>query len=58
MANAWAIDKPWTYMEVEHAQGPCTTNLYSANTGVVGHGSKARAYSGVPAQTLLGEMSY
>ena len=42
------------------AQGPCTTNLYPANTGVVGHGSEVRegmvwrwgegkVYSGVPA---------
>ena len=48
--------------------GPGTTNLYSANTRVVGHGSKVRegmvwwwgegkVYSGVPAQTLLREMS-
>ena len=33
MANAWAADKFWTYIEVEHAQGPDTTRLYLANTG-------------------------
>ena len=49
--------------------GPGTTNLYSANTRVVGHGSKVRestawrwgegkSYSGVPTQILLGVMSY
>ena len=53
---------------MEHAQGPGTTNLYLANTGVVGHGSEVRegmvwrwgegkAYSRVLAQILLGEMS-
>ena len=56
-------------MEVEHMSSLGTTNLNPANTRVVGHGSEARkgmvwrwgegeAYSGVPAQTLLGEMSY
>ena len=29
-------------MEVEHIQGSSTTNLYPANTGMVGHGSKIR----------------
>ena len=29
-------------MEVEHAQGSGTTNLYPTNTGMVGHGSKVR----------------
>ena len=29
-------------MEVEHAQGLGTTNLYSANIGVVGHKSEVR----------------
>ena len=29
-------------MEVEHTQGSGTTNLYPANIGVVGHGSKVR----------------
>ena len=24
MANVWAADKPWTHMEVEHAQGSGT----------------------------------
>ena len=53
---------------MEHAQGPGATNLYLANTGVVGHGSEVRegmvwrwgegkAYSRVLAQILLGEMS-
>ena len=57
-----------TYTEVEYAQGLSITNLYPANTGVVGHGSKVRkgvvwwwgegkAYSGVPIQILLGVMS-
>ena len=52
---------------MEHAQGLGNTNLYLANTGVVGHGSEVKegmvwrwgeggAYSGVPTQTLLGEM--
>ena len=56
-------------MEVKHAQGPGTTNLYPTNTRVVGHGSEVKkgkvwwwgegkAYSRVLAQTLLGEMSY
>ena len=54
---------------MEHAQGSGTTNLYPANTGVVGHRSEVRegmvwwwgegkAYSRVLAQILLGEMSY
>jgi len=29
-------------MEVEHTQGSGTTNLYSANTTVVGHRSEVR----------------
>ena len=56
------------YTEVEHAQDSSTTNLYPANIGVVGHGLEVRegmvwrygegkAYSRVPVQTLLGEMS-
>ena len=56
-------------MEVKHAQDLSTTNLYLANTEVVGYGSKVRegmvwwwgegrVYFGVSAQTLLGEMSY
>ena len=55
-------------MEVEHAQISGTTNLYLVNIGVVGHGpevkegvvwqwGEGKAYSGVPAQTLLDEMS-
>ena len=36
------MDKLWTYIEVEHAQGLGTTNLYLTNTGVVGHGSEVR----------------
>ena len=54
--------------ELEHAQGLNTTNLYPANTGVVGHGSEVRrgmvwwweeekAYYGVPAQIILRVMS-
>ena len=54
---------------MEHAQGPGTTNLYPANTGMLGHRSKVRegmvwrwgeekAYSGVLAQIILGEMFY
>ena len=57
-----------TYTEVEHTQGPSITNLFPANTGVVGHRSKVKegmvwrlgegkAYSGVPAQILLRVMS-
>ena len=42
MANAWAADKLWTYTEVEHVQGSSTTNLYPANTGVMGYGSKVK----------------
>ena len=42
MANAWATEKLWTHTEVEHAQGSGITNLYLANTKVVGHGSKVR----------------
>ena len=68
MANAWAANKLWTYTEVEHTQGSSPTNLYPSNTGVMGHRSEVRegmiwrwgeggAYSGVLAQTLLGEMS-
>ena len=48
-------------------KGLGTTNLYPANTRVVGHGSEVRegivwrwgegkAYSGVPTQILLGKM--
>ena len=55
-------------MEMEHAQGSGTTNLSPTNIGVEGHRSEVRedtvwrwgeggAYYGVPAQTLLGEMS-
>ena len=54
---------------MEHAQGSSTTNMYPANIGMVGHGPEVRegmvrqwgqggAYSGVPIQTLWGEMSY
>ena len=42
MANAWITDKPWTHMEVEHAQDLGITHLYLTNTGAVGHGSKVR----------------
>ena len=42
MANAWAANKPYTHMEVEHTQDSGTTNLYPTNTGVVGHGPKVR----------------
>ena len=38
MANTWVADKLWTHIEVENAQDSDTTNLYPANTGVVGHG--------------------
>ena len=49
-------------------QGLGTTNMYSANTGVVGHGLEVRegmvwrwgegkAYFGVPTHILLGMMS-
>ena len=55
-------------LEVEHAQGPGTTNLYLANTRVVGYGSEVRkgmvwwwgegkAYSRIPAHILLRVMS-
>ena len=68
MANASAANKLWTYTEVEQAQAPGTTNLYPANTGVVGHESEVRegmvwwwgegkAYSKVPAHILLGMIS-
>ena len=51
-------------MEVEHEQGLGTTNLYPANTGMVGYESKVRegvvwrwgkgeTYSGVLTQNLL-----
>ena len=42
MANARLADKLWTYTEVELALGPGTTNLFPANTEVVGHGSEVR----------------
>ena len=56
-------------MEVEHAQGLNTTNLYLTNTRVVGHELEVRegmvwwwgegkTYSRVPTQILLREMSY
>ena len=56
-------------MRVKHTQELGSTNLYPAITRVVGHGSKVRegmvwqwekgkAYSEVPAQALLEEMSY
>ena len=68
MANAGTLGRPWTHMKVEYAQGLGTAYLYPANIGVVGHRSEVRegmiwrwgeggAYSGVLAQTLLGEMS-
>ena len=42
----WQMHEQWTSFwrtrEVEHAQDPGTTNLYLANTGVVGHGSEIR----------------
>ena len=54
---------------MEYAQGSDTTNLYPANIGMVGHEPEVKegvawqwrergAYSGVPVQTLLGEISY
>ena len=54
--------------EVEHTQGPGTTNLYLVNIGVVGHGLEVRegtvwrwgeekAYSGFLVHILLGVMS-
>ena len=53
--------------EVEHVQGPGTTNLYPANTGIVGHGLEVRGgmnwrwgegktYFGVSTHILLGVM--
>ena len=33
MANALAVDKFLTYIEVEHAQSPDITSLYPANIG-------------------------
>ena len=53
---------------MEHAQGPSTTNLYLANTGLVGHRpeviegmvwrwGEGKAYSRVLAYILLGVMS-
>ena len=54
---------------MKHVQGPGTTNLYLANTGMVGHEPKVKEgmvwwwgegkiYSGVPTHILLGVMSY
>ena len=42
MANARTVDKPWTHIEVEHAQNSSTTNFYPTNIGVVGHVSEVR----------------
>ena len=42
MENAWTVDKPWTHMEVEHAQGSGTTHFYLANIGEMGHGSEVK----------------
>ena len=42
MENAWTVDKPWTHMEVEHAQGSGITHLYPANTGMMGHELEVR----------------
>ena len=68
MHRPWQIHEHQTSFqrtqEVEHLQGLGTTNLYPANTGVVGHGPKVRegmvwrwgerkAYSRVPAHILL-----
>ena len=68
MHRPWQIHKQQTSFqrtqEVEHLQGLGTTNLYPANTGVVGHGPEVRdgmvwrwgegkAYSRVPAHILL-----
>ena len=66
MSNKQAF---WRTQEMEHTQGLDTTYLYTANTRVVGHGSKVRegmiwrwgvekAHSGVFAYILLGVMSY
>ena len=68
MHRPWQIHEQQTSFqrtqEVEHVQGLGTTNLYPANTGVVGHGLEVRegmvwwwvegkAYSRVPAHILL-----
>ena len=42
MANAWTADKPWTHMEVEHAQDLGIIHLYPTNTRAVGHGLEVR----------------
>ena len=42
MANSCTADKPWTHMEVEHAQGSGTTHFYLANIGEMGHGSEVK----------------
>ena len=58
----------WHTLEVEHAQGPGTTNLYLANTRVVGYKLEVRkgmvwwwgegkVYSRIPAHILLRVMS-
>ena len=36
------VDKSWTHIGVEHAQGSDTTHLYLAATGTVGHKSEIR----------------
>ena len=42
MANALIVDKLWTHIGVEYAQGLGITNLYPANIRVVSHGSEVR----------------
>ena len=70
MANERAAGRFWTQMEGRHVQGPGITSLYPTNTGhgVVngqrfrGHGlvvgRREKSIFEVPAQALLGEVSY
>ena len=61
------LEKQWTHMKVEHAQGSNTTYLYLANIWEVGHEFEVRegvvwqlgeggSLFGVPTQTFLGEI--
>ena len=47
VSRPWQMHKQqisfWRTQEVEHAQSPGTTNLYPANTRVVGHGSEVKS---------------
>ena len=47
MTNAWVVGKFWTYIEVEHVQGPDINSLYPANTRSGGLWVKGKRWHGL-----------